>query len=188
MRPPRVLVRTLMIVVALVAIDFTVIRAIFSNALTVGVGLSGLINVGLIGLALNVGLVRMFCTGGRARAFWVGFLVCGAIAMASSAWAALTPPGSVRSATAGPNEILQESRMWRVWNSYFVSTTNCLEALHFDVRSFAPASFDKPGIGYITIIGLMAFFPQLAIALIGGLVARALMPRSPDPSGPASHP
>ena len=40
MRPPRFLVGTLMIIVASVAIDFTAIRAIFTNALTFGVGLS----------------------------------------------------------------------------------------------------------------------------------------------------
>jgi hypothetical protein len=164
-----------MIVVAIVAIDFTAIRAIFTNALTFGVGLSALINTGLIALALNIGLLRVFRTGGRARAFWMGFLVCGTVALLSSAWAALTPAGSVRSATGGPNEILHESKMWVLWNSYFVFTVNCLEALHFDVRSFAPPSLDKPGIGYITIVSLMAFIPQMAIALVGGLVARSFM-------------
>ena len=188
MRPPRLLVRTLMIVVASVAIDFTAIRAIFTSALTFGIGLSALINTGLIGLALNIGLLRMFRKAGRARAFWAGFLVCGTTAMVSSAWAALTPVGSVRSAIGGPNEILHESRMWGLWNSYFVFTVNCLEALHFDIRSFTPPSLDTPGMGYITIMGLMAFIPQLAIALAGGLVARSLMLRFPDPPGPASRP
>ena len=65
-----------MIVVASVAIDLTAIRAVLTNALTFGVGLSALINTGLIGLVLNIGLLRMFCTRGRKRAFWVGFLVC----------------------------------------------------------------------------------------------------------------
>jgi hypothetical protein len=78
--------------------------------------------------------------------------------------------------------------VWGLWNSYFVLKMNCLEALHFDIRSFAPPSLDKPGIGYITIMGLMAFIPQLAIALVGGLVARSLMLKFPDPPGPASRP
>jgi hypothetical protein len=78
--------------------------------------------------------------------------------------------------------------MWGLWNSYFVLTMNCLEALHFDIRSFAPSSLDKPGIGYMTIMGLMAFIPQLAIALGGGLVARSLVLRFTDPPGPASRP
>jgi hypothetical protein len=185
MHPPRLLVRTLMTVVASAVIDFTAIRAIFTNALTFGIGLSALINTWLIGLALNIGLLRMFHTGGRTRAFWVGFLVCGTVATVSSAWAALTPAGSVRSATGGRNEILHGSRMWGLWNSYFVFTVNCLEDLHFDIRSIAPPSLDKPGVGYITIVGLMAFIPQLAIALVGGLVARSLMLRFPDPPGSA---
>ena len=78
--------------------------------------------------------------------------------------------------------------MWGLWNSYFVFMVNCLEALHFDIRSFAPRSLDKPGIGYITIVGLMAFIPQLAIALVGGLVARSLTLRFRDPPGPTSRP
>ena len=78
--------------------------------------------------------------------------------------------------------------MWGLWNSYFVLTVNRLEALHFDIRSFAPPSLNEPGIGYITIMGLMVFVPQLAIALVGGLVARSLILRFPDPPSPASRP
>ena len=115
-------------------------------------------------------------------------LFCGTIAMVSSAWAGLTPAGSVRSATGGPNEILHGSRMWGLWNSYFVFAVNCLEGLHFDIRSFAPLSLDEPGIGYITIVGLIAFIPQLAIALVGGLVARSLMLKFTDQANPASRP
>jgi hypothetical protein len=174
MRPRHLLVRTVMIVVAVVAIDFATTRAIFSRSMTVGIGLQALINALPIGLVLNIGLVRAFCTRGRVRTFWVGFLVSGALAMMSSAWAALTPAGSVIATNGGPNKILQGSRMWFLWNSYFVFTVSCLETLHLDIQSFTPASLDKPGIGYIAIVGLMAFVPQLAIALVGGLAARAI--------------
>ena len=79
--------------------------------------------------------------------------------------------------------------MWGLWNSYFVFTVNCLEALHFDIRSFAPHSLDTPGIGYITIMGLIAFIPQLAVAVfVGGVIARSLMLTFPDPLGQASRP
>src|SRR3954469_6328264 len=108
MRPPHLLVRTLMIVVAVVAIDVTAIRVIFTNATAFGLGVQALINTVPIGLALNIGLLRIFRTRGQARAFWVGFLVCGTIAMMSSAWAALIPAGSVRSPTGGGNTILHE--------------------------------------------------------------------------------
>jgi hypothetical protein len=187
MRPPRLLVRTVMIVVAVVAIDFTAIRAIFSKSMAFGIGLQALITTMPIGLALNIGLLRICRTRGRTRAFWVGFLVCGTIAMTSSAWAALTPAGSVLSTTGAPNKILDGSRMWFLWNSYFVFTVNCLEALRFDIRSFTPRSLDEPGIGYITIVGVMAFIPQLAIALVGGLVARSIILRHPVPPDPSSH-
>jgi hypothetical protein len=187
MHTPRLLIRTVMILVAVVAIEFTAIRAILGKALAFGIGLQALINTVPMGLALNFGLLRMFRTRGRARAFWVGFLVCGLIAMMSAAWAGLTPAGSVRSTTGGPNTIVHGSRMWFLWQSYFDFTVNCLEALGFDIRSFSPLSLDHPGIGYITIVGLIAFIPQLAIALVGGLIARSINSKDrhrPDPSSP----
>jgi hypothetical protein len=186
MRRPRLLVGTVMIVVAVVAIDFTLIRVTFSRAMTFGHGLQVLINTMPIGLALNIGVLSILRTRGRARAFWVGFLLCGTIAMISAAWAALTPAGSVRSTTGGPNQILDGSRMWFLWQSYFVFTSNCLEALGIDIWSFSPPSLDKPGIGYITIVGLMAFMPQLVIALVGGLAARPTIRRHSVPPDPSS--
>ena len=59
---PRLHVRTVMIVVEVVAIDFTAIRAVFSKAMTFGGGLSALINTIPIGLALNFGLLRILRT------------------------------------------------------------------------------------------------------------------------------
>jgi hypothetical protein len=177
-----------MIVVAVVASDFTAIRVIFANATAYGLGVQALINTVPIGLVLNIGLLRIFHTRGQAHAFWVGFLVCGTIAMMSSAWSALTPAGSVRSPTGSRNTILHGSSVWALWNSYFGFTVNCLEALHLDVRSFfSPPSLDEPGIGYIVIVGLLAFIPQFAIALVGGLVARSTFLRLsvlPDPLSP----
>ena len=186
MHTPRLLVRTMMILVAVAAIDFTALRAIFGTAKNFGVGLQPLITTVPIGLALNIGLLRIFRTRGRARAFWVGFLVCGLLAMMSAAWAALTPECSVLSTTGGPNTIRHGSRMWFLWQSYFVFTVNCLEALGFDIRSFSPLSLDDPGIGYITIVGLIAFMPQLAIALVGGLIARLVIVERAVPPDPLS--
>jgi hypothetical protein len=187
MHTPRLLVRTVMILVAVVAIDLTALRAIFGLAMNFGTGLQALINTVPIGLALNISLLRIFRTRGRARAYWVGFLVCGLLAMMSAAWAALTPEGSVLSTTGGPNTILHGSRIWFLWQSYFVFMVNCLEALGFDIRSFSPLSLDDPGIGYTTIVGIIAFIPQLAIALVGGLFARSINRKErsrPDPSSP----
>src|SRR4029077_6714712 len=106
-------------------IDFTAIRAILTNEPIFGIGLLAVINTVPIGLVLNIGLLRILCTRGRARAFWVGFLVWGTIAMMASAWAALTPPGWGVSTTGAPNKIRHESRMWVLWQSYFVFTGNC---------------------------------------------------------------
>lgn len=179
MRLPRLHVRTAMIVVAVVAMDFTAIRAVFSRAMTFGVGLSVLINTIPIGLALNFGLLRILRARGRAQMFWVGFVVCGTLTIMSSAWAALTPLGWVHPRDGTPNYFLVGSTIWWLWNSYFDFTVNCLKALGFDLRSFSPPSLDNPGIGFITIVGLMSFIPQLVIALVGGWVTWSIMPKRP---------
>ncbi|APW61591.1 hypothetical protein [Paludisphaera borealis] len=183
MRPPRLPVRTAMFVVAIAAVDFTAIRAIFGKAMTFGLGLQAMIQTVPIALSLNFALLRLFHTRGRTRAFWVGFLVCGTIMMASAAWAALTPAGSARSSTGGPNVILHGSTAWWIWNAYFGFAGDGLRALGVNVWSFAPRSLDEPGIGYITIMSLMAFAPQLVIALVGSLAARLMV--RPDPSPPS---
>jgi hypothetical protein len=72
MHTPRLRVRTVMILVAVVAIEFAALRATLAAVMTFGIGLQALINTVPIGLALNIGLVRIFRTRGRARAFWVG--------------------------------------------------------------------------------------------------------------------
>jgi hypothetical protein len=100
-----------LIVVAVAAFDFAAIRTIFDMAMTFGLGLQALITTVPIGLVLNFGLLRMIATPGRSRAFWAGFLICGAIAMTTSVWAALTPAGSVRATAGAPNKILHGSGM-----------------------------------------------------------------------------
>jgi hypothetical protein len=160
---------------AVAALDFAAIRAIFSMATTFEIGLQALINAIPIGLVLSFGLLRMVATPGKSRAFCVGFLIGGAIAMTTSVWAALTPAGSARTTAGAPNKILHGSGIWHLWNSYFLFATNRLESLGIDVRSFAPRSLHDPGIGYIIATGLMAFLPQLTVALVGGLVARAIL-------------
>jgi hypothetical protein len=171
--PPRVLVRTLMIVVTLVAIDLTAIRAVLSEAMTFGVGLEALIHTVPMGLTLNYGLLRVLGSPRGTRAFWVGFLACGTAAMLSAAWGALTPAGVVHPASGAANQILGGSQIWGIWQSYFEFACNRLISLGLDVSSLAPSSLDRPGIGYITVTGLLALMPQLAIALLGGLIGRA---------------
>jgi hypothetical protein len=187
MKPPRLLIRTAIVIVALAAIDFAAMRMIFGKAMTFGLGLQALITTIPIGLAMNFGLIQILRTRGRPRLFWGGFLLFGTIAMATAAWAALTPAGSASSTTGGANRILHGSKMWFAWNSYFIFTEDCLEALGFSIRSFIPRSLDNPGIAYVTTVGLVAFVPQLAVALLGGLIGRSLTqggPVSPERSSP----
>jgi hypothetical protein len=179
----------MMIAVTLAAVDLALIRAAFGKAMNFGMGLEVLIQTIPMGLALNFGLLRAFCVRGRPRAFWMGFIACGTAAMISSAWAALTPAGSVHPANGAPNYILEGSRVWAIWQSYFEFAAHCLISLGLDVTSLAPSSLDHPGIGYITVVGILALLPQLALALVGGLLTRSwgrshLVARgAPSPTG-----
>src|SRR5262249_16796812 len=81
----RISLRTLMVVVVLTAVDLTVVRAFWGSKYNVLPGIVG------TGLALNAGLFCLLRARGRARAFWVGFLVAGLLTGASFAWALCYP-------------------------------------------------------------------------------------------------
>jgi hypothetical protein len=181
--PPLLHVRTMMIVVTFAAVDLAAIRVVFGKAMTFGIGLHALIYALPMVLVLNCGLFCGLGTRGRPRAFWMGFLACGTAAMLSSAWGALTPAGSVHPANGAPNSILEGSRVWALWQSYFEFAVNGLLSCGVDMQSLSPRSLEHPGIDYITVVGLLALLPQLAIALVGGLVARSCVPRHLVPLG-----
>jgi hypothetical protein len=176
-RLPHFRLSMLMMIVALVAVDFGAIRAIFIYEPIAGLGLLALIQTVPIGLALNYGLIRFVVTKDCSRAFWMGFFVCGIMAMSVIGWAVLTPPGWGPSPTGIPNKIRHESTTWVVWNTYFVFVVKCLGFLNFDYRSIAPKSLDHLGIGFIAFAGFFAILPSITIALLGGLMARSIFIR-----------
>ncbi len=84
----RISLRTQMVLVGLTAVDSAVLRVTWGSRHHVLEGIA------LTGLALNAGLFLLFRARGRARAFWIGFLLAGLLAGGSFAWAVSYPKAS----------------------------------------------------------------------------------------------
>ena len=186
--PPRLLVRTMMIVVTVAAVDLAAIRVVFSKAMTFGVGLHALIYALPMVLVLNCGLFRGLHAARPTPSVLdrIPHLRHG-----SDALLGLGSPDPSRfgpPANGAPNYVLEGSRVWALWQSYFECAVQGLISCGVDMQSMSPRSLDHPGGGYITIVGLLRC-AELAIALVGGLVARSCVPRylvplgGPSPSG-----
>lgn len=158
-KPPYRSVAVIMAVVAGVALNLAVGRALFAYnpALVLGVCLTG----PAVQLA---GVVSARCRE-RGRLFWVGFLVFGSLAMASFIWAMVFAPnvGIARDpVTGGVKQVtIPGSFMWTVWSSYIDAAGSLLaERLRFGAL--------PPALTAALIISA----PQFLAALVGGLLAR----------------
>src|SRR4051794_13140294 len=86
MRLPRLSIRMLMIIVGVLALDFAAVRFLLDD------------NYGFLvaavpsGLALHVGLLLIHRSRGRVRAFLIGFVASGLMAMMSLVWAEILIP------------------------------------------------------------------------------------------------
>ncbi len=168
---PRLSLRTSLILVAIAALDLAAIRAVFGLSMPYGSGVQAIIQTWPMGLLVNLATLMLIVGRGRSRAFWAGFLVGGLLMMTTSAWAALTPAGYFRPVPGSPNVILEGSMMWHLWADYFALVRRGLEIVGLDLIRFSPRSLDDPGVGYIAIVGLMAFAPELVVALVAGGIA-----------------
>jgi hypothetical protein len=173
---PQFRVRTLMIVTTLVAIYFGAGRAFLHLLDTDPIPIlwvAALIVATPMCLALHLGVFRLLTSKGRGqgKAFWAGFLICGSIAMASCAWAVLTPsipPTAIHGGLVQPRE---QSSMNALWNHYYDFATRCLTYLHCDVRALDPRQ--RP-FSFAATVGLVPLPPQLFLALAGGLITRSI--------------
>ncbi len=116
------------------------------------------------------GAVYRWCfRQGRARAFWLGFMVCGSLITASFVWAMLFPEvnGITR---AGAIVKTPGSPMYSIWMRYG-SLGDRIAPLFVDLETDDPEPFKGP-IAVSTV--LLWTLPQLLIALAGGLLAWGL--------------
>jgi hypothetical protein len=161
---PHRSVATLMVVVAVVAVNLGIARVVFAYnpVLLEGVVLSG--------LALQAGGLLLARSRGRIRAFWIGFLAFGSMAMATVVWAMVFAPnvGIAHDPITG-NEIIINvpgSLMWTLWSGYFRYVLTYV-AGHLDV--------DPEPVGVIT--ALIWSLPQFLVAVVGGLLCRLVAGR-----------
>jgi hypothetical protein len=167
MRPPRVSIVRLMAVVGVVAVNLAVFRPLFDF------GPEALIGVGLAWILLQVALFRLIRSRGRARTFWVGYLAFGAVATSLFFWAVAHPRniGIGRTATQEVRIEVPGSPLWDMLEAYTRFASVVIEQL--PLLPIVPGAYGEV-VGLITI-AVLWLVPQVLFALVGGLLACALL-------------
>lgn len=157
MKSVRHSVTTLMMVVAVVAINLAIARGLarFSPLLPIAIA--------FIALALQAISFILIRHRGKGRAFWLGFLAFGFMAMMSVIWAIVFAPniGIAQDPTTGETITLKipGSFLWSLWSSYTdLVDTSLLQPFEIDL--------DPTGL----LAAMIWSFPQFLLAAAGGLV------------------
>jgi hypothetical protein len=162
---PRLSITTLMVVVAIIALDIAALRALFAHNPMLPIGLC------LIGIALHVGLFQLARSRDKARAFWTGFIACGLVSAMSFAWGMLFPRFVDLARTGAPLRT-PSSAMGQLWMLYAEHVAIGLDSLPFlsrFLRRMRPGSITNWG-----LLAVIWSLPQFLVALIGGVLARLL--------------
>jgi hypothetical protein len=160
---PRLSIGWLMACVGVVALNLTAARALYTYSPMY------LYAAALSGLGLQVGLFCLWRSRGRARAFWLGLLMAGGLAMGSCLWAVAFPRviGIGGSAKGGFVRVEQKgSPLWDVLEAYSNFIIRQIDA----VPALAPIieSGNEILLGATTTV--IWFLPQLVLALGGGIL------------------
>lgn len=166
MKAPRLSISNLMIAVGIIAVNFAAARALLS------IHRAAFVEAVLIGLALQAGLFRLIRSRGHARNFWIGFVACGGLMMAAFVWAMLTP--EIRR-VANPSDrmvyaLIPGSAAWYLWHDYFDFAVTNLDHLPGSFLFLGKYSGNIP----TATVAVIAFAPQVSIAMLGGLLTWAL--------------
>lgn len=184
-KTPCVTVSHLVVLVAVVAVNLAVARSLPADEMR-------LYGVGPMGLALQVAAFRLLRNRGRSRAFWAGFLVSGAAALASFVWGLARPgqgSGELWAFDRLAHEWTWASRMFGFWAGCGKLAAEVLPPL--PKRAGIPRFpgyvwwYDDPNHrlwAESTAAGGL-FGTQLAIALAGGLLARQVAKRRHNAPG-----
>lgn len=185
MKPPRLSIAKLMVVVVIIAINFGAARILFSynTEMLIGVALSGMV--------LQVGLYQLLRSRGRGRAFWAGFTACGLMAMMSFVWAMLFPEVLGFGFENGSMTLFTTpgSPLYSLWHGYAdFLFKHIIAPVLFDPR-INPVLDRESVTGGAFIVGIRAvvwFVPQVLIAAGGGLLV-SLIVRQSGRVGTAHH-
>jgi hypothetical protein len=156
-KSPRVTVSNLVALVAVVAVNLTVGRALFVR------DMEAFYFTALTAVAVQFGFVR--CRG-LGRAFWAGFVVGGSLALGSVFW-------MLRYGNHAPEDPSLHQVLWNLWAGYLSLIFPALSRLPLVLKP----DFPPPGIPSAVMTSVVFFLPQLAVALASGLVCRQLAKR-----------
>jgi hypothetical protein len=166
MKAPRFSIAGVMAVVAIVAFNVAVGRAVFAFSPEI------LIGTALTGLALEGAVLCLFCCRHSSRAFWVGFAALGSLAMLSFIWGRILPEdGVIVDARPGQSpRYVNVSPVSDFWLSYGSYAGNRLLPWigHHQV-------FDDPnGCASVLVRAFVWSAPQLLVALLSGIACLAI--------------
>jgi hypothetical protein len=156
-KSPRVTVSNLVALVAVVAVNLTVGRALFVR------DMEAFYFSALTAVAVQFGFVR--CRG-QGRSFWAGFVVGGSIALGSVFW-------MLRYGNHAPEDPSLHQVLWNLWAAYLTLVIPAVSRLPVVLKPDMP----PPGIPSAVMTCVVFFLPQLAVALASGLVCRLLAKR-----------
>lgn len=159
----RTSLRTLMVIVGVMAVDLAVARAFWGSRHHV---LSG---IALTGLLLNAGFFRLIRGRGLWRAFWAGLLLAGFLAAGSFIWAITYPKASATfiDQRTGKQVTIRSSGapLSDHWEGYLDFAEDSLEKLPPEWNPLT-----KGELAALLADACIAFAPQLVVALAGGLL------------------
>jgi CDP-diglyceride synthetase len=183
MKPPQFSIVKLMVIVGVVALDFAAARILlaYNQEMLIGIALGGLV--------LQVGFFRLIRSRGRGRAFWVGFIVCGLMAMTTLVWAMRFP--EVFGIRGGALIRTPGSPLHTVWYGYakFVSERIIAPVL-YNPRINPGPNRDSVvgGASIVAIRSIVWFLPQILIAIVGGLLTSLIGRRLGKSRSSRPHP
>ncbi len=140
MKFPRLSLLALMCIVGVVAVNLAAGRALVPKHREVLPGCA------LSGVVLQFAVVRLVYGRGTRRVFWAGFVLAGALAVASL--------------------LFPESQYWTVWYRYFVTAGEWLRCFP---ELFRLVMTDRRSL--LVVRALIVLLPQLTLAFLGGLLA-----------------
>jgi len=168
MTPPRFRIRRLMVVIALIAVNLAVLRALF---VTRRVDL--LIGGSIVWVAFEVGVLRALRRPGRQRRFWLGYLGFGALATLSFLVAVWFP----------------ESWPASVWKGYLLRSNDLLEQLIMGSAQRYGYSLAHELL-FVVGFALQWVLPLVLVAVAGGVLTRRALNRfdcpTQMPAGPST--
>src|SRR4051794_13565975 len=168
MRPPRMSIATLMVLVAVVAADLVIARALLALNRYLLIGAAPAV------LALQLGIIRVIRRRGRSRMFWAGFLACGSVATTSFVWGMVSAPVSRAAVAPRPGVFVVRheapgSAMWPLWHRYFELAVRACDPLPYS-REFLGVGGEMPA----ATLAAMCSLPQFILAVAGGMLVGSL--------------